>query len=124
MTNKVLVLGGSGMLGSKAFEVLQGRFDTYATFRNNSNVPEPSFHVDVMDFDRVKEVLEWVKPDVVVNCIGVLKDETNPITSITVNALFPHQLAKYCKKLIHISTDCVFSGDWGWYDEEHWPDPD
>lgn len=118
---RVLVLGGTGMLGSKVYEVLSKRFVTVATSRTADH---QFIHLDAMDFGNVLSVLKHVDPDVVVNCIGVLKDETDPITSITVNALFPHQLAKFCKRLIHISTDCVFSGKMGYYTEDDIPDPE
>ncbi len=118
---KVLVLGGTGMLGSKVYEVLSKRFTTLATSRS---FIEGFIPMDAMDSRRVRDVVSSTGADVVVNCIGVLKDETDLITNITVNTMFPHQLARYCRRLIHISTDCVFSGDSGWYDEEHSPDAD
>jgi dTDP-4-dehydrorhamnose reductase len=117
---KVLVLGGTGMLGSKVYETLSERFETIGTSRCFSKEFIP---MDARDSRRVKDIISSVNADVVVNCIGVLKDETDPITSITVNALFPHLVAKYCRRLIHISTDCVFSGKVGHYSESSIPDP-
>jgi dTDP-4-dehydrorhamnose reductase len=83
-----------------------------------------------MDFHTIAQVMAQVKPDVVVNCIGIVKQREEAraaIPSILVNALFPHQLADLCQtqgaRLIHLSTDCVFSGNRGRYTEEDLPDP-
>ena len=87
-------------------------------------------HVFVEDTARVKEVLDTIKPDAVVNAVGIVKqrDEAKQaVPSISINALFPHQLANLCVghgiRVIHISTDCVFSGFRGNYTELDNPDP-
>ena len=74
---------------------------------------------------KIRRDLTEVKADVLINCVGVIKqlDKTNdPLTVLPINGLFPHQLANLCSKtgsrLIHISTDCVFSGRKGMYKEE------
>ena len=79
----------------------------------------------------VVSALDAVEPEAVINCIGVvkqLKEAKDPLTAITVNALFPHQLARFCAergaRLIHFSTDCVFSGRRGNYSEDDVPDPE
>ena len=81
--------------------------------------------VDVMDFDTVVRAFAQVKPDVIVNCIGIikqLKEAKDPIISINLNSLFPHRLAELCAatgaRMLHMSTDCVFSGRKGNYTEE------
>jgi dTDP-4-dehydrorhamnose reductase len=81
--------------------------------------------VDAMDFEALRTRLKSLSPAVVVNCIGVIKqrDEAkDPIPSITLNALFPHRLAGAARawggRVIHFSTDCVFSGRLGNYGEE------
>ena len=86
--------------------------------------------VDALDLDSVARAMDQTKPDAVVNCIGIVKqrDEAKAaIPSIRVNALFPHQLADLCQaqgaRLIHLSTDCVFSGNRGHYTEDDLPDP-
>ena len=136
---KVLVLGGSGMLGHKLGQIFASRFNTYFTFRR---APPPSVSSELFDearclsgvvaedFDTVAQALATVRPDTVVNCIGVVKQDAaakDPLTSITVNSLFPHRLAKSCgelgARLIHLSTDCVFSGLKGNYAETDNPDP-
>ena len=140
---KVLILGGEGMLGHKVYQVLSQRFDTYATFRNAqglwtrypmyANAPQSHCFggVDVMGFDSVIQVVGQVKPDVVINCIGIVKqvEEANdPIISLQLNSLFPHRLAGLCAatgaRMFHMSTDCVFSGRKGQYTEDDIPDPE
>lgn len=81
--------------------------------------------VDALNIDTVKEVIERFRPLVVINCIGIIKQlplSNDPLTIIPLNALFPHQLASICKdaecRLIHPSTDCVFSGSKGQYAED------
>ena len=133
MAKRVLVLGGSGMLWHKVFQVLDKRFEIYATFRTFRRLPiynDPDrviSDVDAMDFPSVVRAFAQAKPDVVVNCIGIVKQHRAPTSKfIQVNALFPHQLADLCDatgtRLIHISTDCVFSGDKGTYTEADIPD--
>jgi len=130
---KVLVLGGSGMLGHKVFQVLDRRFETYATFRAFRSFPvykdraQVIDGVDATDFTSVIRAFVQARPDVVINCIGIVKQCYVPTSSfVHVNALFPHQLADLCKatgtRMFHISTDCVFSGDKGGYTEADIPD--
>jgi len=131
---KVLVLGGSGMLGHKATAELASHFPTVVTSR--APLPpavvgraENVAGVDATSFDAVREVIEAQRPDTVLNCIGIIKQAaaaTMPIPSIEINALFPHRVAEVCRsigaRLIHISTDCVFAGRKGMYREEDFPD--
>ena len=136
---RVLVLGGSSMLGHQLCRVLTARMETWATFREYPTrnvqydfvVQERALgDVNAEDLASVRGALEKVKPDAVVNCIGIVKqrDEAKQaIPSIQVNALFPHQLADLCQevntRLLQISTDCVFSGLRGEYTEADTPDP-
>lgn len=138
---KVLILGGEGMLGHKAFQVLSQRFETYATFRDAlglwarypmytaANPGRLLGGVDAVDFHSVVRAVGQVKPDVVINCIGIikqLKEASDPIISLTLNSLFPHHLTDLCAatgaRMFHMSTDCVFSGRKGNYTEEDVPD--
>ena len=87
--------------------------------------------IDTDKFDGVVRVLESVRPDVVVNCIGLIKqslDSSNPLAAITINAQLPHRIALACReagaRMIHISTDCVFDGKKGGYTEEDTPNAD
>jgi dTDP-4-dehydrorhamnose reductase len=130
---RVLVLGASGMLGHKLWQVFASRFNTYITLRQDFDsyalygLFDPVRTVDnvsVQDCDSVVRAMAAVRPAVAVNCIGIVKQAAaakDPLTSIWINALFPHRLARLCQiagcRLIHISTDCVFSGRKGNYSE-------
>lgn len=121
------------MLGHKLWQVLSERFDTFATFRQpvsfyaKYRLFDPSRmlgNVSTDDCDSLTRAMDETKPDVVVNCIGVVKQDAmakDPLTNISVNALFPHRVAQLCQiakiRLIHLSTDCVFSGRRGNYSE-------
>lgn len=128
---KLLVLGAYGMLGHKIFTRLDKEFDVDGTCRELKANESWSWMfpaqrmfpwVKVEEPGSVLAPIRKVKPEVVINCIGIVKqlDAANdPIQTITVNALFPHQLAQTCEKeharLLHFSTDCVFSGKKGKY---------
>ena len=128
---RVLVLGGTGMLGHKVWQECRRRFETYATVRRP--VPFPGNAIEDVDAFRpetIARALDLARPDAVVNCIGAIKQRPegrDPRTAIAVNALFPHQLAAECAergiRLVHVSTDCVFSGGRGRYRETDTPDP-
>lgn len=134
-----LVLGASGMLGHKLMQTLGARFFVVGAIRapgSEAQIPAVlcgmrlSYGVDVRRIETVIRAIEDVRPTVVVNSVGVVKQlraAHDPVLSITVNSLFPHQLAEYCRnagcRLIHFSTDCVFSGRKGKYTEDDLPDP-
>lgn len=87
--------------------------------------------VDVEQFDSLARGIDQARPDVVINCIGVVKQlagADDPLTALPVNALLPHRLARLCSlagaRLVHVSTDCVFSGSKGGYVESDFPDAD
>ena len=121
------------MLGHKLWQTLAGRFDAYATFRRRPAVyarfeifdlARAVENVSAQDFDSVVRAVAKVQPEVVINCVGVVKQDAaakDPLTSIYINSLFPHRLAEVCRaanaRLIHLSTDCVFSGKRGSYAE-------
>lgn len=130
---KILILGAAGMLGHKLYQAFEPDFETWGTVRTDYhayaryNIFKPNRllgGVDVFNFDTMIEVVGVVKPDVVINCIGIIKQlrsAKNPIISLTINSLLPHRLANLCQaagaRLLHISTDCVFSGRQGMYTE-------
>jgi dTDP-4-dehydrorhamnose reductase len=136
---RVLVLGGSGMLGHKLAQTLTPRFETWATIRSESldpvvaevlDEPRTLTGVDVDRPDAVAAAVSRVQPDVVVNAIGIVKQLRTAkaaIPTIRINALLPHELAELCAgegaRLVQISTDCVFSGSRGGYRETDPPDP-
>lgn len=130
MSTRLLILGGAGMLGHKVWQRLSPRFDTLVTLRTSAAQyglfdPQRVIEgVDVTDFARLDALVADVRPDVVVNCVGIIKQLSQAheaIPSITINSLLPHRLAAACAKtgarLFHISTDCVFSGRRGMYRE-------
>ena len=136
---KVLVLGATGMLGHKLMQIFSERFDVTGTvrasassYKNHPVLGGLSLQSEVLaeNFDSVIEAMAQVKPDVVVNCIGIIKQHPSakdPLRSIALNSFFPHRLARLCHvsgaRMIHISTDCVFSGRRGNYSEEDLADP-
>lgn len=131
---KVLVLGVTGMLGNAVFRVFgaDAAYQTWGTLRSATalrHFPQNSHvrllcGVDVLDQDALTSAIARVKPDVVINCVGLIKqlaDAKDPLTALPINAMLPHRLARLCElagaRLIHVSTDCVFSGRKGLYQE-------
>ena len=133
----VLVFGGSGMLGHELWRTCAERFDAYAAVRSDEPggpVTEALDPARIVPGVRAEEprtiarALDDTRPDAAINCIGIVKQAVeDPEPAIRVNALFPHQLAAACRerdvRLIHVSTDCVFSGGTGGYVESDLPDP-
>ena len=138
---KVCILGANGMLGNALMYSLTSTQDyqVLGAVRNESAKqffpPQIAKHIvtgiDAQDIASIRDFLEVKKPDVVINSIGIVKQIDNgadPIRAIEFNAMLPHQLSKICQsigtRLIHISTDCVFSGKKGTaYLESDSPDP-
>ena len=130
---KILIVGGTGMLGHRLWMDLSRAHDVWGTVRGKADSLAPLHgivraniceYVDVLQFDTVQHVVETIKPDVVINCVGLIKQRENakePILAIELNTRFPHLLAALCQqhdsRLIHISTDCVFNGQKGMYTE-------
>jgi dTDP-4-dehydrorhamnose reductase len=133
---RILIFGANGMLGHQLCRLLTEQMDeVWATIRgpsvNFNFLPKERIltNVVVQDLPHIQEVLNSVKPDAVVNAVGIVKqrDEAKQaVSSIQVNALFPHQLADLCIergiRLVQLSTDCVFSGAVGNYSELDAPD--
>jgi len=139
-TKKVLIFGATGMLGYSLFRQLSQlkNLEVHATVRGLEglsswfdskllvNIRE---NVDADNFDSILRILADIKPEAVINCIGIIKQlqmANDPIISININSLFPHRLALACAasdaRLIHISTDCVFRGTMGNYTENDYSD--
>ena len=130
---RLLILGGSGMLGHQLWRGLHAQHDTWVTLRR----PVADFAVhnlfdeakaiqfdDITDDTALERALDQAKPEAVINCVGLIKqrDEANDeALTLRVNAEFPHRLAKRCgeagARLIHFSTDCIFAGTKGNYTE-------
>lgn len=136
MTKKVLVLGVTGMLGHVLFKELSKveGFDVAGTTRNKDGLnhfftaeelSRIRANVDADNFDTVIRAFAAIQPDIIINCIGIIKQlpiSNDPLTAITVNAQLPHRISLVARsagaRLIHISTDCVFSGQKGSYTEQ------
>lgn len=128
-SKKILVLGASGMLGHVLFTELQKKHNVFGTVRSIDNLPFDDNRgligsVNIEDLSSLEHIIKKINPDIVINCIGVIKqlqESKNKIISIEINSLFPHKLSEICKlhksRVIHFSTDCVFSGKTGNYNE-------
>lgn len=125
---RVLVLGSTGMLGSAVVHHFAGQpqYEVVATYRTDSVKPAINGSVkEVVYFDALHSSLEELpaQVDYVINCIGVIKPfmAADPAAAISLNALFPWKLADWClnsgSRLLHITTDCVYSGAKGKYVE-------
>lgn len=137
---RMLILGATGMLGHVLLEeaVSEG-FDAVGTIRGERLPAAVAERLDpkrivagvpATDAEALERALAETGAEVAVNCIGVVKqapEGSDPVASIAVNSLYPHRLAALCRerevRLIHLSTDCVFSGRAGGYDEDAEPDP-
>src|ERR1700678_3010196 len=119
---KILVLGSSGMLGHKMVERLQLHYENVIGLSRENGL-------DARDLSRTESILRLIKPDVVINCVGVIKQRIQDAEElIAINALFPHFLRRVSSDLgiylVHFSTDCVFSGKKGQYTESDQQDPE
>ncbi|WGQ07509.1 SDR family oxidoreductase [Pedobacter gandavensis] len=121
---KILIIGSKGMAGHVIYNFFKENTDfNVVDIARGEDSHIPSHQFDVTDFNKLRDVLKLEKPEIVVNCIGILnKDaEDNPDKAILLNCYLPHFLAKLGDeqgfRLIHISTDCVFSGKTGSYTE-------
>lgn len=133
---RVLILGGNGMLGHKLVLVLAREFETFSTIRREFSAVErfgifdreyTITNVDVTSERQLIEVIEKVRPDVLINCVGIIKQiASTPEIMVQINTVLPRKLAELSAKhnfrLILISTDCVFAGSKGNYSEKDVPD--
>jgi dTDP-4-dehydrorhamnose reductase len=136
---KVLVLGVSGMLGNAVFRLFADSPGFYvsgtvrsagAASRLREDLRAKAITgVDVEQFDSLSRAFALARPDAVINCIGLVKqlaEADDPLSALPVNAILPHRLARLCAvagaRLVHVSTDCVFSGKKGLYTESDAPD--
>ena len=136
---KILIVGASGMLGSTVLRVISENknWEVFGTIRTQSvrhffpaAIAEKLVNgVDVENQDSLMKVLDTIRPNVVINCAALTKhkrETDDPLISLPINTLMPHRLAGLCKligaRLVHISTDCVFSGEKGGYTETDFAD--
>jgi len=130
---KILVIGGSGMLGHKLVQTWNERFEVWTTLRSSladfekfgifdkKRVLE---NVEAGDYESVEMAIKKIRPQVIFNAVGIIKQlptSKNILQALTINSIFPHRLADTAEKigarLINISTDCVFNGEKGGYTE-------
>lgn len=117
---KIIVLGSSGLIGHIVYTYLKkkNKYLVYGLSKKNK-IDDSIFLIDALKFKAVEKFIKDIKPDIVINCIGLLINDCNKNIhqAIKLNAEFPHFLdsisCQYNFKLIHISTDCVFSGKKG-----------
>jgi dTDP-4-dehydrorhamnose reductase len=128
---KVLILGSTGMLGHQVFYLLESSEDfEVIDLVYRSKLRNESIVCDITNKEAVSEVIASHNPDFIINCIGVLikGSNNNPANAIYINAYFPHFLKQEADKIgckvIHVSTDCVFSGKKGNYTESDFRDAD
>ena len=134
---RVMVVGATGTLGHRLCLEWAERFECWGTVRDPVEEPVAKLlastrliaGVTADEPSTLRAALEQAKPEVVVNCVGAVKQAEagqQPIPAIRINSLFPHELAAACReasaRLVHVSTDCVFSGDRGGYTEQDVPD--
>lgn len=132
---RVLILGISGLIGHKLFQELSADYEVFGTlhkFKNQYNncilfsTKNIIDNINVLEFEILRELLNSLNPDVILNCVGVTKRKISNVNLsdvITLNSVFPHQLACWAKarrkRVIHFSTDCVFDGKTGNYNEKY-----
>lgn len=133
---RILVLGASGMLGHAVVRMLATGHDAHqivaasrslnlrTRFPELSEI-EPITGFDAENTDALLELFTRVRPDCVINCIGLVKqrsDANDPLVALPINAMLPHRLIRLCAisgaRFVHISTDCVFQGTRGNYSED------
>lgn len=131
MKKKVIILGALGMAGHIMAQYLDetNEYEVFGIARTN-DTKYIKKELDVQKFEELEKYFEEIKPDIVINCIGILvaKSNSDLTTAIMMNSYLPHFLSqlgnKLNYKLIHISTDCVFSGKTGGYNENSFRDGD
>ena len=121
---KLLILGATGMAGHVVYTYLNesGKYDI-ATICHSGKIEPNSYELDVYDTNKLTQIIEKENPYAIINCIGILikESKSNPANAIYINSYFPHKLSEVAhqvlpeSKVIHISTDCVFSGNEGGY---------
>lgn len=131
---RVLVLGASGMLGNAMLRLFAGSegYQAFGSVRSGRALQllDRSLHphvvtgVDAENSDSLMRLFSIARPDVVINCVGLVKqlsEADDPLAAVPINSLLPHRLARLCDmagaRLVHVSTDCVFSGAKGMYTE-------
>ncbi len=125
---KVLIIGGDGMAGSMISAYLRENDHIVYTTTRRESKNDVYFFDAVSNIDNLKIIINEVKPSFVINCIGMLNQsaENNKSAAVLINSYLPHYIDNLSQefnfKFIHISTDCIFSGEKGAYEENDLPD--
>lgn len=132
LKDNILIFGASGMAGHVIYKYLSdlGEY-SISTVSYRKKIDKNTILMDIRNFNEVSKIIQKIKPKYVINAIGVLiqGSQSSNSNAILINSYFPHFLQQHCKsigaKLIHISTDCVFSGNSiGNYTEDSFRDGD
>jgi len=135
---KILIPGGDGMIGYQFFQALSQNHEVKVTLRRDASYYEKFrvfngnnsyFGIDLFSTEKLMDIIGDYQPDVLINAAGLIKHRENRnevITNLEINALLPHRLSRLCKlsgtRLVQLSSDCVFKGDRGNYQESDVPD--
>lgn len=139
---RIIILGSTGLLGNTISKYFFNRekFETFAVLRDHSKIKlfNEKYHQnflvidDILDFVDTERKLKNIKADILINCLGITNKyksmNANQLENfININSLIPYRLQRICyemgTRLIHFSTDCIFSGERGFYSENDIPDP-
>ena len=137
--SRIVVLGANGMLGHTILQIMKldpahkvigvVRHESMARYLRTLMGAQVVAGGDFLLSDGLKSILESLRPEVVINCVGLVKQSVlsdNILAAVPINTIFPHTVAEICSlvgsRMVHISTDCVFSGAKGGYTEEDVPD--
>lgn len=131
---RILILGGDGMLGHQLLKSWQQHHEVRVTLRGEQSRynqfglfnPDNSYYgIDVRKFSDLEAVVHTFRPEAIINAVGIVKQRAeadDAILSLEINSLLPHRLSRLCTetgaRLVHLSTDCVFSGNKGMYTED------
>ena len=117
LNKKIIVLGSTGMIGHKIYQTLKKNKELdVLDLARSSKFSKESVLVDALNLKKLESAISQIAPNIIINCIGILISESQkkPELAENINAKFPHKLKDLCDqinaKLIHMSTDCVFSG--------------
>jgi dTDP-4-dehydrorhamnose reductase len=122
---KILVIGSSGMMGHILVDFLSKKKSKFEVFNlaKSVKINDDTIICDILDFNLLERLINDILPDIIINTAGILVNDSksNPLNAILVNACFPNSLMKIAdkinSKIIHMSTDCVFDGSIGSYNE-------
>jgi len=139
---KIIILGSNGLVGNTITKYFFERenYQIIPILRDYSKLKlfHKKFHQNflvienILNYPETEKIFKSINPDILINCLGITNKEilNNPFKVekfITINSLFPHWLQRICSdlgaRLIHLSTDCIFSGNKGFYSENDIPDP-